>query len=189
VDQPVTTEDLEQLVREHAALWRVATLVARQPEQAEIFAGVTREAGLLLGARMSLLLHVENPNTAVIVAGWSRDDTPVPVGSRGALDGTGLVGRIVHTGRPVRLEDFDEVGGAVAAQMREIGVRSGVAGPIVLGGARRRREDRLRRRSERVNRPARSAPKRRQDARCAPLRVAQETRAAGACRGQPNSGG
>jgi signal transduction histidine kinase len=134
VNQRVTAVELEQLVREHAALQRVATLVARQPEQAEVFAVVTCEAGLLLGARMTALLRVESSETAVIVAGWSRDETPVPVGSRGVLDGTGLVGRIVRTERPVRLEDYDEVGGAVAAQMREIGVRSAVAGPIVLGG-------------------------------------------------------
>jgi signal transduction histidine kinase len=133
VEQRITAEELEQLVREHAALQRVATLVARQREQAEIFAGVTREAGLLLGARMTFLLRIESAETAVIVAGWSRDETPVPVGSRGVLDGTGLVARIVRTGRPVRLEDFDEVGGA-AAQMRALGIRSGAAGPIVLGG-------------------------------------------------------
>jgi signal transduction histidine kinase len=131
----MTGEALEGLAREHAAMRRVATLVARQPSTAEVFAVVTREAGLLLGARMTGLLRVENPQTAVIVAGWSRDAARVPVGSRGVLDGTGLVGRIVRTGRPVRIEDYDdEVGGEVAAQMRRIGVRSAVAGPIVLGG-------------------------------------------------------
>src|SRR4029079_14368300 len=35
---------------------------------------------------------------------------------------------------PVRIEDFDEVGGVVAALMRELGVRSAVGGPIVIGG-------------------------------------------------------
>jgi signal transduction histidine kinase len=130
----MTAEDLERLVREHAALRRVATLVARQPSPTEVFAVVTREAGIVLGARLTGLLRVESPQTAVIVAGWSRDAASVPVGSRGALDDRGLVGRIVRTGRPVRLEDFDEAGGEVAAQMRRIGVRSAVAGPIVLGG-------------------------------------------------------
>jgi signal transduction histidine kinase len=127
--------ELEQLVREHAALRRVATLVARQPSPTEVFAVVTREAGTLLDARMTGLIRVESPQSAVIVAGWSRDEQSVPVGSRGVLDdGRGLVGRILRTGRPVRLEDFDEVGGEVAEQMRRIGVRSAVAGPIVLGG-------------------------------------------------------
>ncbi|MGZ4187352.1 MAG: sensor histidine kinase [Solirubrobacteraceae bacterium] len=127
-------EKLERLVRDHEALRRVATLVAQQPPQEEVFAAVTREAAMLLDARMSALLRVESPAEAVILAGWSRDETPVPVGSRGVLDGRGLVGQIVRSGRPVRLEDYDEVGETVAEQMREIGVRSAVAGPIVLGG-------------------------------------------------------
>jgi signal transduction histidine kinase len=42
---------------------------------------------------------------------------------------------MLRTARPVRIEDFDEVGdGAVAALMRELGIRSGAGGPIILGG-------------------------------------------------------
>jgi signal transduction histidine kinase len=134
VARRITGDALQQLVGQHAALQRVAILVARQPPTADVFAVVTREAGMLLGARMTALLRVESPQTAVIVAGWSHDETPVPVGSRGVLDGHGLLGRILRTGQAVRLEDFDEVGGAVAAEMRSLGVRSAVAGPIVLGG-------------------------------------------------------
>jgi signal transduction histidine kinase len=134
VARRITGDALQQLVGQHAALQRVAILVARQPPTADVFAVVTREAGMLLGARMTALLRVESQQTAVIVAGWSHDETPVPVGSRGVLDGHGLLGRILRTGQAVRLEDFDEVGGAVAAEMRSLGVRSAVAGPIVLGG-------------------------------------------------------
>jgi hypothetical protein len=49
------------LVRQHAALERVAALVARQPPTEDVFALVTREAGMLLGARMTALLRVEAP--------------------------------------------------------------------------------------------------------------------------------
>jgi signal transduction histidine kinase len=134
VARRLTGDALEHLVRQDAALQRVAILVARQPPTPEVFAVVTREAGMLLGARMTALLRVESPDAAVIVAGWSHDETPVPVGSRGVLDGRGLVGRIMQTGERVRLEDFDEVGGAVAAQMRSLGVPAAVAGPIILRG-------------------------------------------------------
>jgi signal transduction histidine kinase len=58
----------------------------------------------------------------------------VPVGSTGLLDGRGLVGQILNTGGPSRVEDFEQVGGAVAAAMRSLGLRSGVAGPVVVGG-------------------------------------------------------
>jgi signal transduction histidine kinase len=134
VDPPPSGAALEQLVREHAALRRVATLVAREPSPEQVFAVVTEEAGRLLGARMTALLRVESSAYGVIAAGWSDGPDAVPVGSRGVLNGRGPLGRILRTGRPVRIEDYDEVGGAVAEQMRRIGVRSAVAGPVVLGG-------------------------------------------------------
>jgi len=133
VDGQLGGEGLERLAREHAALRRVATFVARQPPPAEVFAVVTREAGMVLGASVTGLLRVESAETAVFVAGWSDSGVPLPLGSRGVLDGRGLMGRVLRTGGPIRLEDFDEAGGQVAAQMRRIGVRSAVAGPIVIG--------------------------------------------------------
>lgn len=122
------------LVRQHEALERVATLVARQPPTAEVFEVVTQEACAALDARMSALLRVESPNEGSVIAGWSTDETPVPVGSRGALDGQGLLGRVLRSGQRVRLEDFDDAGGAVAAQMRDLGVPAAIAGPIIIGG-------------------------------------------------------
>ncbi len=134
MDALATTDALEQLLREQAALRRVATLVARQPSAEEVFAAVTEEAGLVLGAQTTNLMRVANPRLAVIVAGWSRGAAHVPVGSRGLLDGRGLVGRILLTGKPTRVDDFDEVGGHVAAAMRGLGLRSGVGGPIIVAG-------------------------------------------------------
>ena len=136
MDAPPTTGALEQLVREHAALRRVATLVAREPSPSEVFAAVTRETGVLLGAERATLLRVESPQWAVVVAGWSDGSAPpVPVGHRGALDGRGILGQMLRTARPVRIEDFDQVGdGPVATLMRDLGIRSGAGGPIILGG-------------------------------------------------------
>ena len=128
------TESSDQILREHAALRRVATLVAGQPSPAEVFAAVTEEAGRVLGAQTTNLMRVENPRLALIVAGWAEGAAHVPVGSTGVLDGRGLVGKIMNTGRPSRVDDFDEVGGAVAASLRRLGLRSGVAGPVVVDG-------------------------------------------------------
>ena len=131
---PAVAGRSEQIVREHAAMRRVATLVARLPSPPEVFAAVTEEAGRLLGAQTSNLMRVANPELAVIVAGWSEGAAHVPVGSTGLLDGRGLVGKILNTGKPSRVEDFDEVGGLVAASMRRLGLRSGCAGPVIVGG-------------------------------------------------------
>jgi signal transduction histidine kinase len=134
VGLPATGQGAEEIIREHAALRRVATLVAQQPSTAEVFAAVTEEAGRVLGVQTANLMRVETPELAVIVAGWSEGAAHVPVGSTGVLDGRGLVGKVLDTGRPSRVDDFDEVGGAVAASLRSLGLRSGVAGPVVVGG-------------------------------------------------------
>ena len=132
----LTDQALEELVREHAALRRVATLVARDTSPAEVFTAVTRETGELLRAQRSTLLRVETPEWARVVAAWSNGEAPpVPVGHRGAIDeGRGILGRMLQCPRPVRIEDFDEVGGVVAELMRELGIRSAAGGPILLGG-------------------------------------------------------
>jgi signal transduction histidine kinase len=129
-----TTDSPEQIAREHEALRRLAILVARQPSTAEVFAAVTEETGRLLGAQTSNLMRVSNPELAVIVAGWSEGAAHVPVGSTGKLDGRGMVGKILETGRPSRVDNFDDVGGDVAAAMRSLGLRSGVAGPVIVDG-------------------------------------------------------
>jgi signal transduction histidine kinase len=135
VDAARVSESRDSLVQEHAALRRVATLVARGPSRAEVFAAVTRETGELLGAQRSSLLRVESPERAAIVAGWSRGAAPaVPVGHTAVIDGRGILGRMLRAAAPVRIDDFDEVGGAVAALMRRLGIRSAAAGPVVLGG-------------------------------------------------------
>jgi signal transduction histidine kinase len=135
VDAPRTSEPRDLLVQEHAALRRMATLVARGPSPAEVFAAVTRGTGELLGAQRTSLLRVESPERAAIVAGWSRGAAPaVPVGHTAVIDGRGILGQMLRAAAPVRIDDFDAVGGAVAALMRRLGIRAAAAGPIVLGG-------------------------------------------------------
>jgi signal transduction histidine kinase/rhodanese-related sulfurtransferase len=134
MDAPAAIGASEQILREHAALRRLAMIVAREPSPAEVFAAVTEETGRVLRAQTTNLIRVANAELAVIVAGWSEGAAHVPVGSTGLLDGRGLVGKILETGRPSRVEDFNEVGGAVAASMRSLGLRSGVAGPVIVGG-------------------------------------------------------
>ena len=95
---------------------------------------MTEETGRLLGAQTSNLMRVANPELAVIVAGWSEGAAHVPVGSTGKLDGRGMVGKILETGRPSRVDNFDDVGGDVAKAMRSLGLRSGVAGPVIVDG-------------------------------------------------------
>ena len=135
MEGPGSDSSPEELVREHAALRRVAVLVAREPSPAEVFEAVAREVGTLLGARRAQLVRVASAEEGIVAASWS-DGTlqPVPVGHRAPLDGRGVLGRMLRDPRPVRIEDWDEAGGGVAALMRSLGIRAGAAGPIIISG-------------------------------------------------------
>ena len=78
---------LEQLAREHAALRRMATLVASEPPPDEVFSAVTREAGLLLGAQRGTLLRVVSAQWAEKYARADRVSVDVAA-TDGALEVT-----------------------------------------------------------------------------------------------------
>jgi signal transduction histidine kinase len=89
-----------ELAEEQAALRRVATLVARQPSPAQVFATVTEEVGRLLGVEDTRLIRYEPDGSATVVASWGRLAGAMPVGTRVSLEGDGVAGSpIVVEGR------------------------------------------------------------------------------------------
>ena len=128
-------EELRRLAHEQAALRRVATIVARAGEETDIFAHVTEEAGRLLEARSCSMARFGEGDTATIVAGWSVDGVrSFPVGSTLSLDADTALGRVRGSGRSARIEDYERVSSVLATQVREIGIRTSIAAPIIVGG-------------------------------------------------------
>ncbi len=125
------------LAEEQAALRRVATLVARQPSPAEVFAAVTEET-----ARTARLLHLdsahlivyERDQTATVVGSWNLRGPPMPVGARVPLEGDNIIGRVFRTQQPARIDDYGQASGLVAENVRSIGVRAAVGVPVLVGG-------------------------------------------------------
>src|SRR6266576_6226534 len=125
------------LADEQAALRRVATLVARQPSPAEVFAAVTEET-----ARTAMLLHLdsahliayEGDQTATVVASRNLRGPPMPVGTRVPLEGDNIVGRVFRTQQSARIDDYGDTSGQVAENVRAIGVRAAVGVPVLVGG-------------------------------------------------------
>ena len=72
--------EVGRLVDEHAALRRVATLVARESAPAEVFAAVTEEVGRLLRLDDTKMIRYEPDGTATVVASWGYLDTAIAVG-------------------------------------------------------------------------------------------------------------
>jgi signal transduction histidine kinase len=121
-----------RLADEQAALRRVATLVARGVPPPEVFAAVAREVGLLLGVDTTHMARYELDGMATGVAAWSRAGGQIPVGTRVNLEGESVTGLVFRTGRPARMQGYEDASGPAAVLGRRLGVRSSVGVPIVV---------------------------------------------------------
>jgi GAF domain-containing protein len=126
--------ELGQLANEQSALRRVATLVARGVSPPDLFQAVSQEVGLLLDVDGTYMGRYDNDDTSIGVGSWSRVGGHLPVGIRAALDGTSVTTRVFRTGRPARIDDYDQASGQVAGIMQPLGIRSAVGAPIVIDG-------------------------------------------------------
>jgi GAF domain-containing protein len=126
---------VERLAAEQSALRRVATLVAREHSPEDLFAILVEELGILLGVDATAILRYDADSSATVVAGWSDGTITLPVGERLPLEGENLAGEVHRTGSPRRKEDYSGAPGVIAATVRQLGIRSAVASPIVVEGA------------------------------------------------------
>ena len=122
------------LAAEQAALRRVATLVAKETSPGEVFALITQEVALLLDIDAASLIRFESDRTATVVAAWNRYGELLPVDTRVDLSGESVTATVLRTGRPARLDDYEGARGDFAATLRELGVRSSVGSPVMVGG-------------------------------------------------------
>jgi signal transduction histidine kinase len=124
-------EELDTLADEQAALRRMATLVARGEPPRAVFAAVAAEVGRLLPVDLTLIGRYGSGGTVTGVGGWSRAGDAVPVATtRVHLGGRNVTALVFETGRPARLESYDEATGAAADDARRRGLRSAVGAPI-----------------------------------------------------------
>ena len=122
--------DSRRAAEEQAALRRVATLVAREASPNEVFAAVGREVGEVLGLEATHLGRFDSDGTVVSVAQWGIYPG-VPIGARFPLEGDSVSARVLRTGRPARMDGYDDAFGMIAATIRQIGIRFSIGVPIL----------------------------------------------------------
>ncbi len=126
---------ITRLAEEHAALRRVATLVAHKAPAEEVFAAVAGEVGQLLPVDSASMCRYESDATLTFVAQWGNVVGRFPVGSRWALGGHNLGTLVFKAGRPARVDSYaDSSSGPLGVGIREEGLRSAVATPIIVQG-------------------------------------------------------
>jgi signal transduction histidine kinase len=130
-------DELARLLEEQAALRRVATLVARGIDPAEVFSAVAEEIRRLLGADSAAMGRFDPDGTsAVIVSNVGENPVNLPVGTRRELRDYLAPAAVWRTGRPAQVNEdaWRSVSDPVADALREAGVRSLAASPIIVEG-------------------------------------------------------
>jgi signal transduction histidine kinase len=117
------------LAEEHAALRRVAELVARGVAPQDVFAAVATEASGLLGGEAMTLTRFESELELVVEAACRG---PAPVGTRITFAAETLPDRIRRGDRVVRVDDYTQERDAELAA--QFGLAAAVAAPISVQG-------------------------------------------------------
>jgi GAF domain-containing protein len=127
-------EALRRLAEQQAALRRVATLVAREASQAEVFTAIAEEIGQVLEADEMWMIRHERDTEAVEVAAAGPHPDLFPVGVRWPLGGENVASRVFRTGQPARIDDYAKGSGPIAEALRSMGIRGVVGTPILVRG-------------------------------------------------------
>jgi signal transduction histidine kinase len=119
----------------------VATLVARGVDPAELFRAVAEEMARCLQVENASVMRYESDTAAVVLSvaalepRFNRTQVVAEtVGTRLTLEGDNTAMMVLRTGRPARMEGFENATGSLAETIRGMGLCSEVSVPIVVGG-------------------------------------------------------
>jgi PAS domain S-box-containing protein len=126
--------EVTRLADEQAALRRVATLVARNASQTELFTVIAEECAQLFGTEDVGMVRYEGDRDQVVMASSGTFKAVFPTGSRQPLGGDNVASLVFRTGRPARIDDYGKASGPIADAIRPVGLRCAVATPIMVEG-------------------------------------------------------
>ena len=125
-----------RLAAEQAALRRLTTLVARGVEPLEVFGAVAEEMRRCVPADVAGLWRFESDRETTVVVSAAEPEALASwqVGTRTPLEGNTIAALVQRSGRPARIDSFDNVAGPIAARLRAVGVSAAVGVPIIVDG-------------------------------------------------------
>jgi signal transduction histidine kinase len=128
-------EDYDELCRiadEQAALRNLATFVAHNVPPSEVFDAVARELAQILGTKHTVIARYEPDGTSVVVTGTWNYEQITPSGTRWKLEKGTVAELVFRTRQPSRVEGYASAG-RLTTRLCQLGVRSSVGCPIVVG--------------------------------------------------------
>ena len=112
--------EYRRLAAQQAALRRIAVLVAQGVEPSAVFGAVAEEMRRCVNAFTAGLWRFESGGEFTMV-GAAADPTALakwPVGTRTPMEGNTIATEVQRTGRPARIDSYDNVAGPIAARAR-----------------------------------------------------------------------
>jgi len=137
VDDVTLYAEYRRVTADQSALRRLAKLVARGAEPAEVFEAVVNEMRRCASADTAGLWRYESGNEMTKLAAAEHPGLQLakwPVGTRSPIDGSTLAGIVQRTGRPARMDSYENTAGSLAARIRDAGVHVAVGVPVVVDG-------------------------------------------------------
>ena len=127
--------EVSALAEQQAALRRVATLVARGVDPAQVYPAAVAELSRGLGIDNVALLRYESGEALVLLAARDKSGlTKMTIGERIPLDDDNVPAMVLDTGAPARIDCFEAATGPTAERIRRLGLRSAVGAPIIIDG-------------------------------------------------------
>jgi signal transduction histidine kinase len=129
-------DEYRRLAAEQAAVRRLAALVARGVEPFEIFDAVAQEMRQCMNAFTAGLWRYEPGGeiTMVGAAAEPRARAKWPLGTQTPFDRNNIAALVLRTGRPARIDNFDNIAGPTAVRARAVGVGAAVGAPVIIDG-------------------------------------------------------
>jgi signal transduction histidine kinase len=127
--------EADALARQQAALRRVATMVARGADPADVYPVAVDELAHGLDVLHVVLVRFDETgegDTCEVLAARDVPERQLPVGERLPLDGDSLTVRIRDTGAPARIDDYAAVTGSIAERVHALGLHAGVGAPVTV---------------------------------------------------------
>jgi signal transduction histidine kinase len=124
----------QRLVKEQAALRRVATLVAGGAASDKVMDAVVAEVAELLGAAQVGLARYEGERDISVVAMRGQDPSTVRPGTRLPMKGDNLSLRVLRSGRPGRFDHRKTGHGPLNEVVRDNDISVTVGAPVYVDG-------------------------------------------------------
>lgn len=125
--------EADALARQQTALRKVATLVARGADPADVYTATVTELARGLDVEHVTLLRFETAKWCTVLA---AHDAPggktMRPGERLPLDGDSITARICRSGKPARIDDYQHATGTIATRLRGLGLNSGAGAPVTV---------------------------------------------------------